>query len=188
MVLRVTKLLVLVIFLFSMPFALADYNSYPKVAQMEKHLYQMSYDSEDIYSRLARIETSLYKSVQSHKSLADRVDGIANQLHITSMPGYLLDDITFLERTNFNKIYSNDSPDNRLERLEYHLAGALQEGSYTDRVFKLKNLSNRNNINQYFNAEDSFAQNNKDYYYQQEDMNGWQKTLMMLAPILMGIL
>lgn len=189
MVARVIRLALLIIFVFMTPFALADYNSYPKITQMEKKLYHQSYESQDIYQRLARIETSLYRSVLSNKSLSERVDLISNQLHISSMPSHLLSEIDHLEKMSFKKNYRGDSPDKRLERLEYHLAGALQDGNYTDRVYKLKRLSNRGSVDNYFNQQDSLYNNPEPAYYTgAEDMNGWQKTLMFLAPILMGIL
>lgn len=178
--------------LLAMPVVLAYYNNYPKITKMESQLYKQTYETQDIYQRLNRIETSLYHSVQSNKSLADRVDNISNQLHISSMPGYLLRDIESLEHTNFKQVYSNESPDKRLERLEYHLVGALQDGNYPDRVNKLKTLAQRNNINNYFD-NNNYAYDNSDYMEQElsEPSSKWikvQETLMFFAPILMGIL
>ena len=129
-----------------------SYGGYPKITRIEKQLYNKSYENEDIYLRLNRLEASLHKTVSPDLDLATRVENISDELQISAMPGYLLKDIDFLENSNFSKKFSNDTPDNRLERLEYHLIGAVQEGNYQDRIFKLKSLSDNNNVAQYFDA------------------------------------
>jgi hypothetical protein len=129
--------------------------SYPKITQMEKKLYNRSYDGTDIYGRLQRLEKTLYKQTYDDVDLSDRVDKIAGELKISPMPGYLINDIAALEKANFDKVFSKDTPDNRLDRLEYHLIGAIQEGNFENRVYKLKSLTTQNGISHYLDSANS---------------------------------
>lgn len=166
-------------------------NSYPKITQIENKLYSKSYQSEDIYMRLDRIENSVFHKSFSSDDLATRVDNICDKVQYSAMPGYLLNDISNLEKANFNKVFRQDSPDGRLERLEYHLIGAVQGGNYKDRIYKLKSLNDQNNVAQYLD-ENSYAYDEK--YPQMPSHHGTkfttklQDVLFMVAPFLFGLL
>lgn len=174
--------------------------SYPKITRIENQLYQRSYADEDIYQRLNRLELSIYKKTQEDKDLATRVDDIANSLQISDMPGYLVKHIARMERTNFDKTYDKDTPNNRLERLEYHLIGAVQEGNYKDRIYKLKTLTEQQSVAQYLDDNSGLynSSNSKNYINEPidrhrevlapENVNAMQRILFMVAPLLFGLI
>lgn len=147
------------------PVRIQGKSNYPKITQIEKKIYSKSYENEDIYQRLSRIEMSLYKKTFDSDDLSTRVDNISDRTLVSAMPGYLLNDISALEERNFQKVFQNDTPDNRIERLEYHLIGAIQDGNYKDRIYKLKTLNDQNNISEYFDANSNdFYTNNSTTY------------------------
>lgn len=168
-----------------------DNNSYPKISQIENKLYSKSYAGEDIYRRLDRIENTIFHQNFSSNDLATRVDNISDKVKYSAMPGYLLNDISALEKANFNKIFRNDSPDARLERLEYHLIGAVQDGNYKNRVYQLKSLNDQNNAAAYLD-ENAYAYD-EDYPKIKPHSEGkvttkLQDILFMVAPFLFGLL
>lgn len=185
------------------------YSNYPKITQIEKKIYSQSYENEDIYQRLARLEKSLNKTVRPDEDLATRVENLTDELQISAMPGYLLKDIEILENSNFNKVFKADNPDNRLERLEYHLIGAVQDGNYKDRIFNLKSLNDHNNVAQYLDAnsdlydgpatspsrsetttsyDDVVTRPNHFRIGGSSGSGGVKNILFMLAPLLFGLL
>lgn len=172
-------------------------NNYPKITQIEKRLYTKSYQTEDIYKRLDRLENSIFHKNFPSTDLATRVDNISDKVQYSAMPGYLLNDIALLEEANFNKIFKNDSPDARLERLEYHLVGAVQGGNYKDRVYNLHSLDDQNNAAEYLDAN-SHAYDESYPTRRKVDKIGirpnlrqtskLQDILFMVAPFLFGLL
>lgn len=193
------KIAIIAFLLLFTSFVYADsdvsYGNYPKITRIEKQLYNQSYENEDIYQRLNRLETSLHKIVGPDIDLATRVENLSNELQITAMPGYLLRDIEYLENSNFSRTFKNDNPDNRLERLEYHLVGAIQEGNYKDRIFKLKSLNDSNNVAQYFdsnadlyNPSASSSSSDEIGSHSNSSLTKVQDFLFMLAPFLLGLL
>lgn len=173
-----------------------DNTSYPKISQIENKLYSKSYDSEDIYKRLDRLEATLFHKNFASNDLATRVDNVADKSQYSAMPGYLLTDIGTLEQNNFDKIFKNDNPDARLERLEYHLIGAVQDGNYKDRVYKLKSLNSENYATKYLD-DNSYAYTEdytpiKGHSVNKVRSSGMSSTLQnvlfMVAPFLFGLL
>ncbi|MDD3418994.1 MAG: hypothetical protein PHE78_00170 [Candidatus Gastranaerophilales bacterium] len=166
----------------------SDAGNYPKITRMEKKIYNRTYESENIYLRLQRLEKSLYHKTYDSVDLADRVDKIAGELQISAMPGYLLTDISALEKANFEKTFSKDSPDNRLDRLEYHLIGAAQEGSFDNRVYKLKQLTTQNGISHYLDSANQDITGLDPVNTSSGKMNSIQNVLYFVAPLLFGLL
>lgn len=193
-------LILLSLFLFTLvAYAQMD-SSYPKITRIEKQMYQKSYENEDIYERLSRLEESIYKKVQEDKDLATRVDNITNSLQISDMPGYLLNYISRMEQTNFNRTYEKDTPESRLERLEYHLVGANQEGNYKDRIYKLRALTEQQSIAQYLDDNSGLYNSSNSTNYintpidrplrsiTPQSVNAVQRILFMVAPLLFGLI
>jgi len=165
--------------------------SYPKITQIEKRLYSKSYENEDIYQRLKRLELTLHKTTSDNIDLATRVDNLSDQLQISAMPGYLLNDISDLESSNFDKVFKKDTPDSRLERLEYHLIGALQEGNYKDRIYKLKTLTDQHNVTQYFDSNSTVYDSDSYTAPVKIKKTKWtsvQNAFLFLAPFFLGLL
>jgi hypothetical protein len=190
-------IIAILLFVTSLAFADSDvgYSNYPKITRIEKQLYNQSYENEDIYLRLDRLEKTLHKITNPDLDLASRVENLLNELQISAMPGYLLKDIEYMENSNFSKIFKSDTPDNRLERLEYHLIGAVQDGNYKDRIFKLKSLNDNNNVAQYFDANSDLYNPPPTSSYSDEvvaptvsKMEKIQNVFFMLAPFLLGLL
>lgn len=177
-----------------------DKGSYPKVTQIENKLYSKSYEGEDIYKRLDRLENSIFHKSFPTNDLATRVDNIADKTQYSSMPGYLVNNIALLEKANFDKVFKDDSPDARLERLEYHLIGAVQDGNYKDRIFKLKSLDDQNNVSEYLDDsshayDDSYPTNHELRQSNHRAIRAGfggsthiKDILLMVAPFLFGLL
>lgn len=133
----------------------SSYNNYPMVTKIEQNIFHKSYDNEDIYERLSRLEQSIYHQTYENDALADRVDRLSKHANISDFPAFLVGDIERLERQHLSKTYSNESPEQRLERVEYQLLGATQSGDYEDRIENLKALAQRNSIDDYFASNPS---------------------------------
>lgn len=197
------KIVIAVILLFAMSSVYADTtegaiadstqsnDNYPKISQIENKLYSKSYKNEDIYIRLDRIENTVFRKNFPSDDLATRVDNICDKIKFSTMPGYLLNNIAIIEKANFNRVFKYDNPDSRLERLEYHLVGAVQDGNYQDRVFKLRTLNDQNHVSQYL-EEGSFAYNEDYPKLKDRDKSNFssklENILYYVAPFLFGLL
>ena len=97
------------------------YNNYPMITKIEQNIFQQTFEGEDIYQRLSRLERSLYKKSFDNEALSDRVDRLSAQANISDFPAFLIADIERLERQNLSRTYPEESPESRLERIEYQL-------------------------------------------------------------------
>jgi vacuolar-type H+-ATPase subunit I/STV1 len=96
--------------------------SYPMVDRIELKVLNRSFDSENIYARLDRIEEKLYGTKQSG-DLDSRIEKIASSVNIeiSSTPFEnpdLFMQLSALETVLFKKTYSQDALGARLDRLE----------------------------------------------------------------------
>lgn len=114
---------------------------YPVVSMMENKVLGSSFQKEDIYKRLDRLEIKLFGAV-SNKSLSDRVDFLSSAVlgesenprdkedseGISSDDSYSADnpdqlnDLLFqLEKQLLNQTYPNDDTETRISRLESNI-------------------------------------------------------------------
>ena len=209
------KLFVILLFIFLIIFypinVLGEenytYNNYPMITKIEQNIFQQTFEGEDIYQRLSRLERSLYKKSFDNEALSDRVDRLSAQANISDFPAFLIADIERLERQNLSRTYPEESPESRLERIEYQLLGAAQSGDYEERVHRLQTISQKKSIDDYFASEPSSSYSsfpmsssrsydNDNYFdsYSDEYDTGPSKgeivrnTLLMLLPIVLGFL
>lgn len=183
-----------------------DYNNYPMVTKIEQNIFNQTFEGEDIYQRLSRLERSLYKKSFDNEALSDRVDRLSAQANISDFPAFLVTDIERLERQNLSRTYPEETPEARLERIEYQLLGAAQSGDYEERVHRLQTISQKKSIDDYFASEppssygsfpmsSSRSYDNDDYFDSYDEYNSGpskgeivRNTLLMLLPIVLGFL
>ncbi|MCQ2957681.1 MAG: hypothetical protein MJ180_02140 [Candidatus Gastranaerophilales bacterium] len=144
----------------------SNYNNYPIVSEIEENIYKKNYKGEDIYKRLARLEQELYGNVKSEESLQERVERLKSVLPKKHYNRFAAKDLGFkdfglqepssysqdkaydissilseLEIETFNKMYSNDNVNHRLERLEqFYYGKTSSEKSADDRIQKLASI------------------------------------------------
>lgn len=109
------------------------YNSYPKVSQVENILFKQSFDNEDIYYRLNRIEQKMFKKTNTNLSLAERLDYVISRIDPAQMYNIPLDGLAKAEYKIFNRQYPNDDLETRIIRLEKEMLGAMQSGNLDER-------------------------------------------------------
>jgi len=143
----------------------SDYNNYPIVSKIEQTIYQHDYQGEDIYKRLSRIETELYGHANNDMSLQQRVENLKSLLPKKRENNYFAQNYEFsdinsnipynysyeppkiynltsaiaeLELQTFNKTFSGDVNEKRLERLESFYFGNSYNGKpQEERLAKL---------------------------------------------------
>lgn len=140
---------------------------YPKVDKIERALYGQIYAAQDITVRLARIEMSMFSTTYPASPLIQRVDNIvANFNQINQHKNISMNALSSMESKVFHQKYPQDTAQNRVERLEQQIFGAVQDGDITARYETLKTATTNYNANQYaqnpyqnpFGPGDPFAQ------------------------------
>jgi len=113
--------------------------SYPKINEIEHSLYGQNFTNQDILLRLARIEKSLFGTSYSNLSLAQRVDNIVmNFNQINEFPNISKNTLSGMESKVFKKSFAKNNVENRVERLEQQIFGAVQSGDMETRFETLK--------------------------------------------------
>lgn len=115
--------------------------SYPKISQMEKLVFNKTFEDEPIEIRLNRLESKLYRKDYSNSPLAQRVEAIENTLDEKSVSKKERSTLAQLEKKIFNKSYENEDMEKRIERLEKSVLGANQSGNLNSRIETLKVVS-----------------------------------------------
>lgn len=110
-----------------------QYDSYPKITQIEGIIFNRTYSNEDIYSRLDRIESRIFRRTNPNASLSERVDFISQNINPESMTNIPLDNLAKIEYKLFSRSYVNDDPETRVIRLEKEMLGAMQQGELEER-------------------------------------------------------
>lgn len=141
------------------------YENYPKIAQVEAILFNRSYDGQNIYNRLSRIEQRLFKRQFKNMPLASRVDNILANVDEGQMYGISTRDLAKLESRIFGRTFPTDDSDTRITRLEKEMLGAMQQGNLRQRYAVVKNAAKHYNAFPQQTARNSaFTPNN---YYNQ---------------------
>ena len=123
--------------------------SYPKISEIERSLYGNNFTAQDILLRLARIEKSLFSTSYPKLTLAQRVDNIImNFNQINALPNISKNSLSGMEAKILRKKYEQNTDENRIERLEEQIFGAVQSGELSSRFETLKTASKNYNQNQ----------------------------------------
>lgn len=128
----------------------ADYqsylnDSYPKITQVEKAIFNKTFVNEDIYNRLDRIENKMFNQTNPNMDLAQRVDLITQNINPSVMCNIPLDNLSRIEIKLFNRSYVNDDPETRVIRLEKEMLGAMQQGELEERYEVVANAAKHYN-------------------------------------------
>jgi hypothetical protein len=132
------------------PFANNPNTSYPAINKIEKSLYGRVYTSEDISTRLSRIERTMFTTTYPSTPNGQRIDNIISNFNqINKVPNISSNGLSRMESKIFNQTYTNNSAQNRVERLEQQLFGTVQSGDLEARYRALQvATANINKMNQ----------------------------------------
>lgn len=166
------------------PFELRNYNQinnsdYQKVTQIELSLFGKNFAYQDILIRLSRIEKNIFNRTYPNLTLSQRVDNIiANYNQSIEYPNISKNTLTKIEMKIFGRNFNEESKQNRIERLEQQILGAVQSGDILTRYETLKTLAGNYNSNQY----------SPNYYSNPliSTQGGWKGVLSSLGGMLLG--
>ncbi len=136
-----------------------QYDSYPRVTQVENFLFKRNFQTEDIYNRLDRVEQRLFNRTNSTLSLAERVDAINQTINPGNTANIPLGNLSNIENKLFNRVYTGDDPETRIIRLEKEMLGAMQQGELPERYEVINQAAKHYNAFPYENNS-SGAYNN----------------------------
>lgn len=152
--------------------------NYPKINDVERSLFGKSYANQDILLRLARIEKSIFSTTYPDLSLAQRVDNIIlNYNQMSQYPNISRAGLSQIEAKVFGRNYSQNPPQERIERLEQELLGAVQGGDLAQRYETLRTAAGN------YNSVPTSG------YYQNPlttGQTGWKGLLGVLGSSLLG--
>ena len=119
--------------------------NYPKINTLESNLFKRTFERENIYKRLARLENRLFKEAYPNLPLSTRVDNILNNVDAGIMYNISTKELAKLETKVLGRTYSNDDTESRITRLEKEMLGAMQGGNLTERFNTVKTASKHYN-------------------------------------------
>ena len=134
--------------------------NYLQITQIEKALFNRTYERESIYNRLSRIERKLFRTTNTRDSLADRLEAITQNINPSLMANVPLTELKRLEQRVLRQTYTYDDVHNRLARLEQVVLGATQAGNLDTRFQRLQLATRQNRINPYYNTPTAYNNNN----------------------------
>ncbi len=121
--------------------------NYLQITQIEKGLFNRTFERESIYTRLNRIEQKLFRTTRSKDNLSQRLEAIMMNVNPSLMANVPLDDLKNLERRYLNRTYTNENVDMRVARLEQQVFGAMQRGPLDARYERLRTAVRSSNTN-----------------------------------------
>jgi len=168
--------------------------SYPKISEIERSLYGQNFTNQDILVRLARIEKSLFNTSYANLSLAQRVDNIVvNFNQINQFPNISKNTLSGMEARVFKRSFVENDIENRVERLEQQVFGAVQSGDVTARFETLKTAVKNYNANSNMTAysqnqfrQNPMMQNPMGQIPTTGNRGGWKSALGGLGSMLLG--
>ena len=133
------------------PYLAQQKQNFPNISNIEQTIFGQTYTNQNIATRLSRIEKSLFTTTYPNSSNSQRTDNIISNFNqINKQPNISINDLSKLEAKVFNQTYVKNSLEQRLERLEQELLGAVQSGDVEARYNLLKSASrNYNPVNDY---------------------------------------
>lgn len=152
--------------------------SYPMVTEAERRVIGSTFENEDIYLRLERLEKKLFSSVFSKDELSDRVDRIREKtqtatnetqdkyfqqdedIYQSELPkDNILDKLFDTEINVLGSSFEDESPEERLAKLEKVIFGYKQNGTIQSRINQAYEIS-KTSFNRYNSGTN---QNKADY-------------------------
>lgn len=108
--------------------------NYSALAKIENSLYGHTFTNQNISVRLERIERSLFNTTFRNATPAQRIDNIISNFNqLNKYPNISANILTRLENKVFNRTYQQNTIENRIERLEQQVFGAVQSGDMDTR-------------------------------------------------------
>lgn len=118
------------------------YTSYPKISQIESIVFNKTYETEDIETRLRRLEKKTCSQIFPSADLAWRVDNIMTRIDQSALYNIPSKDLAKIERNVLGRSYVRDKIETRLSRLEQKMLGATQSGKPDERYQTILSASN----------------------------------------------
>jgi hypothetical protein len=145
--------------------------SYPKVTELEKKVFQKSYEKENVYNRLDRLEMAVLKYKTTY-SLADRTDNLESSIlggnAVVNTPQVNKaseiipnsnEKISNLETQILKTTYPNDPSDVRVSRLELSVFNKTSpEDEIQQRIERIEAVANASESNKEFNKAQTTRQ------------------------------
>lgn len=117
--------------------------NYLRLNQVEMSLYGRTYNNQDIVKRVSRIEQSLFSRTYPNSALVQRVDNIiSNYNQVNQYPNISSSVLSRMESKILSRTYLQSNTENRIERLEQKLFGAVQSGDLNSRYESLRTAVN----------------------------------------------
>lgn len=123
-------------------------NSYNNIAEAENSLFGKIYSNEHISFRLNRLEKALFNKTFQKYSYDKRINNVMVNFKNSSC----FSGLNKLEQQIFEELYDDDTPENRISRLEQQVFGTIQSGNLLDRYRNLQRVVpsyQANRFNQY---------------------------------------
>jgi len=116
--------------------------NFQDISQIEQKLFGRNFVNQDIATRLSRIEKSLFAKTYSNSPYAQRVDNIISNFNqLNKLPNVSTVELSRLEYKLFKQNFPQVSPQQRIEKLEQQMFGAVQSGDYKSRYEALRMAS-----------------------------------------------
>lgn len=149
------------------PFA-QDYESYPRVSQIESTLFGRNFENENIYYRLERIERKIFRRTNSNLNLSQRLENILAAVTPTQNINIPINELARIENKLFARTYPQDDIETRVIRLEKEMLGAMQNGDLEERYQVIASAAKHYNA---FPYQTNNYQDNAYQAYQQDAYN-----------------
>jgi len=165
--------------------------SYPKISEAEKTILGRTYESQDLDSRLDRLEHSVFKKTYPKMSYEQRVNNLLKNYsnNNQNMNNSMLD-LSKIEQGVFKRSFDMDDPQKRIERIEERMFGAAQSGDINKRYETLKRASkNYSRNNSAYNRAPMYSDSGLPYYTPiiSGSSGGWRSLFSpMMGQTLMG--
>ena len=130
--------------------------NYLQITQIEKSLFNRTYERESIYNRLDRIERKLFRTTNQRDSLADRLEAICQNINPSLMANVPLSELRKMEQRILRQTFTSDDIDNRIGRLEQAVLGMTQSGNLDTRFQRLKIATTQNHSPQYYHSYNNY--------------------------------
>jgi len=119
--------------------------NYPKITQLETYMFKRTYERENIYKRLSRLEYKIFNTEFPNMPLASRVENILTNVDSGIMFNISEKELAKIEFKTFGRNFPNDDTESRITRLEKEILGAMQGGNLRERFDTIQTASKHYN-------------------------------------------